>query len=88
MYAVRAFLSLQVNQYDHYLRGYQAAAIQTERLSALLNAGQSVILSAGTAEPQSASPLLTVELCQVYMLGCQLVQACIANNTVSVVRLC
>ncbi|WIA17936.1 hypothetical protein OEZ85_009429 [Tetradesmus obliquus] len=38
---------LEVNQYDHYLRGYQAAAIQTERLSALLNAGQSVILSAG-----------------------------------------
>eukprot|EP00878_Enallax_costatus_P016674 GHUV01017494.1.p1 GENE.GHUV01017494.1~~GHUV01017494.1.p1 ORF type:complete len:347 (+),score=102.06 GHUV01017494.1:358-1398(+) len=38
---------LEVNQYDHYLRGYQAAAIQTERLAALLNAGQSVILSAG-----------------------------------------
>ncbi|KAF8062057.1 ATM1 [Scenedesmus sp. PABB004] len=38
---------LEVSQYDHYLRGYQAAAIQTERLAALLNAGQSVILSAG-----------------------------------------
>lgn len=37
----------QVNQYDTYLRGYQAAAIQTERLAALLNAGQSIILSAG-----------------------------------------
>jgi hypothetical protein len=37
----------QVNQYDTYLRGYQAAAIQTERLAALLNAGQAVILSAG-----------------------------------------
>lgn len=39
--------ALQVDQYDTYLRGYQAAAIQTERLAALLNAGQSVILSAG-----------------------------------------
>lgn len=38
---------LEVNQYDTYLRGYQAAAIQTERLAALLNAGQSVILAAG-----------------------------------------
>lgn len=38
---------MQVNQYDHYLRGYQAAAIQTERLAAVLNAGQSIILSAG-----------------------------------------
>eukprot|EP00879_Flechtneria_rotunda_P004177 GHRR01004425.1.p1 GENE.GHRR01004425.1~~GHRR01004425.1.p1 ORF type:complete len:675 (+),score=250.27 GHRR01004425.1:972-2996(+) len=38
---------LEVEQYDKYLRGYQAAAIQTERLAALLNAGQSVILSAG-----------------------------------------
>jgi hypothetical protein len=40
-------LLLQVQQYDTYLRGYQAAAIQTERLAALLNAGQSVILAAG-----------------------------------------
>lgn len=39
--------ALQVDQYDTYLRGYQAAAIQTERLAALLNSGQSVILSAG-----------------------------------------
>jgi ABC-type transport system involved in Fe-S cluster assembly fused permease/ATPase subunit len=45
-------MCVQVNQYDHYLRGYQAAAIQTERLSALLNAGQSVILSAGAAALQ------------------------------------
>jgi ABC-type transport system involved in Fe-S cluster assembly fused permease/ATPase subunit len=33
---------------------YQAAAIQTERLSALLNAGQSVILSAGAADMQES----------------------------------
>lgn len=43
---------LQVNQYDTYLRGYQAAAIQTERLAALLNAGQSVILAAGAHRMQ------------------------------------
>ncbi|KAI8464686.1 MAG: ATP-binding cassette superfamily [Monoraphidium minutum] len=38
---------LEVSQYDHYLRGFQAAAIQTERLSATLNAGQSFVLSVG-----------------------------------------
>jgi ABC-type transport system involved in Fe-S cluster assembly fused permease/ATPase subunit len=36
-----------VTQYDTYLRGFQNAAIQTERLSALLNAGQAIILSVG-----------------------------------------
>lgn len=39
--------ALEVQQYDHYLRGFQRAAIQTERLSALLNAGQSAILTIG-----------------------------------------
>ena len=38
---------LEVLQYDHYLRGYQAAAIQTERLAATLNAGQAVVLTVG-----------------------------------------
>jgi ABC-type transport system involved in Fe-S cluster assembly fused permease/ATPase subunit len=59
----------QVNQYDHYLRGYQAAAIQTERLSALLNAGQSVILSAGAAASHCLETCLRlccgVQLCQL-----------------------
>jgi hypothetical protein len=51
-----------VNQYDHYLRGYQAAAIQTERLSALLNAGQSVILSAGEVSLQCFVRLILVAI--------------------------
>jgi ABC-type transport system involved in Fe-S cluster assembly fused permease/ATPase subunit len=38
---------LEVAQYDAYLTGYQKAAIENERLSALLNAGQAVILAAG-----------------------------------------
>ncbi|KIY96039.1 ATP-binding cassette, subfamily B,bacterial [Monoraphidium neglectum] len=38
---------LEVSQYDHYLRGFQAAAIQTERLAATLNAGQAFVLSVG-----------------------------------------
>ena len=41
------WMVLQVEQYDGYLRSYQCAAIKTERLSAMLNAGQSVILAAG-----------------------------------------
>lgn len=40
-------LFLQVAQYDRYLVGYQKAALDTERLSAMLNAGQGVILAAG-----------------------------------------
>lgn len=38
---------LEVHQYDHYLRGFQEAAIQTEQLAATLNAGQAVVLSTG-----------------------------------------
>jgi ABC-type transport system involved in Fe-S cluster assembly fused permease/ATPase subunit len=38
---------LEVHQYDHYLRGFQQAAIQTEQLAATLNAGQAVVLSTG-----------------------------------------
>ncbi|GBF89046.1 metal ABC transporter permease [Raphidocelis subcapitata] len=38
---------LEVAAYDHYLRGYQEAAIQTERLAATLNAGQAVVLCVG-----------------------------------------
>jgi ABC-type transport system involved in Fe-S cluster assembly fused permease/ATPase subunit len=38
---------LEVAQYDAYLRGYQRAAVETERLSALLNAGQAIIIAAG-----------------------------------------
>ncbi len=45
--AVLVLEILQVDQYDHYLKGFQRAAIQTERLSATLNAGQSVVLSLG-----------------------------------------
>lgn len=36
-----------MSQYDHYLRGFQQASIQTERLSATLNAGQAFVLSVG-----------------------------------------
>eukprot|EP00873_Tetraselmis_striata_P021767 jgi/Tetstr1/442031/TSEL_030212.t1 len=39
--------TIEVAQYDHYLRGYQKAALDTERLSAVLNAGQGAILAIG-----------------------------------------
>jgi ABC-type transport system involved in Fe-S cluster assembly fused permease/ATPase subunit len=39
--------TIEVAQYDQYLRGYQKAALDTERLSALLNAGQGAILAVG-----------------------------------------
>ena len=40
-----------MSQYDHYLRGFQQAAIQTERLAATLNAGQAFVLSVGARGP-------------------------------------
>lgn len=38
---------LEVEQYNEYLKGYMKAAINTERLAAILNTGQSVILAIG-----------------------------------------
>jgi len=40
-------VKVEVAQYDKYLVGYQRAALDTERLSALLNAGQGAILAIG-----------------------------------------
>ncbi|KAG0582977.1 hypothetical protein M758_3G101900 [Ceratodon purpureus] len=41
--------SLEVEQYNKLLQGYQSASLQAERLSAALNAGQAIILSIGIA---------------------------------------
>ncbi|KAL3155600.1 hypothetical protein ABBQ38_010855 [Trebouxia sp. C0009 RCD-2024] len=38
---------LEVDQYDAYLLGFQRASVATERVSATLNAGQSVVLTVG-----------------------------------------
>ena len=40
-------VNLEAQQYDKLLRGYHEAALESERASSLLNAGQALILSAG-----------------------------------------
>jgi ABC transporter ATM len=41
--------TLEVEQYNNLLQGYQSASLEAERLSAALNAGQAFILSVGIA---------------------------------------
>ena len=36
-----------MNEYDEYLVGYQRAAVATEAIAAMLNAGQAVVLACG-----------------------------------------
>jgi ABC-type transport system involved in Fe-S cluster assembly fused permease/ATPase subunit len=38
---------LEVGQYHAYLKSYMRASITTDRLSAILNMGQSVVLACG-----------------------------------------
>ena len=50
---------LQVDEYDQYLSGYQQAAVATENVAAVLNAGQGFILSAGLTAVLAFAALLS-----------------------------
>lgn len=44
---LRVLQGLEVREYDSYLKDFQHASIRTEQLSALLNAGQAIVLVSG-----------------------------------------
>ena len=50
---------MQVDEYDLYLSGYQQAAVATENVAAVLNAGQGFILSAGLTAVLAFAALLS-----------------------------
>ena len=50
---------LQVDEYDLFLSGYQQAAVATENVAAVLNAGQGVILSSGLTAVLAAAALFS-----------------------------
>ncbi len=50
---------LQVDEYDLFLSGYQEAAVATENVAAVLNAGQGVILSSGLTAVLAAAALFS-----------------------------
>ncbi|CAK0783343.1 hypothetical protein CVIRNUC_006542 [Coccomyxa viridis] len=49
----------EVDEYDQYLSGYQQAAVATENVAAVLNAGQGFILSAGLTAVLAFAALLS-----------------------------
>ena len=48
-----------MDEYDQYLSGYQQAAVATENVAAVLNAGQGFILSAGLTAVLALAALLS-----------------------------
>ena len=48
-----------MDEYDQYLSGYQQAAVATENVAAVLNAGQGFILSAGLTAVLAFAALLS-----------------------------
>ena len=49
----------QVDEYDLFLSGYQQAAVATENVAAVLNAGQGFILSSGLTAVLAFAALLS-----------------------------
>ena len=54
-----AFGVAQVDEYDLFLSGYQQAAVATENVAAVLNAGQGFILSSGLTAVLAFAALLS-----------------------------
>lgn len=50
---------MQVDEYDLFLSGYQQAAVATENVAAVLNAGQGFILSSGLTAVLAFAALLS-----------------------------